>query len=226
MKLVCLFLAICAAAVAAVDLDKPVAELRLKDGRVLKNVTIVSYATSAITARWDGGRGTIAYDQLPDDVRSAAEKLQPKPTPKPTVSIKEGTEKEGRTITGQIFVTTQGAGAYKYSGVLVRAYPISFYQTAKRRAQNAMPTYIKNFGRSQASLAKVEAWTAAMKIAPTPVGYATTDADGRFTMKVSSGGLFLYAWANRSIGREQDADIWAVPVTSDVVQLSDLNSEP
>jgi hypothetical protein len=59
------------AAFAAVDLNKPIVELTLKDGRILKNVVLVSYATSAVMAKWDGGRGTIAYDQFPEIYKGA-----------------------------------------------------------------------------------------------------------------------------------------------------------
>ena len=40
----------------------------LKDGRVLKNVTFVASGSSTAMAKWDGGRGTIPLDLLPDDL--------------------------------------------------------------------------------------------------------------------------------------------------------------
>jgi len=54
-------------AFADVDLNKTIAELPLKDGRSLKNVVLVSYSPSVVMAKWDGGRGTIAYEQFPDE---------------------------------------------------------------------------------------------------------------------------------------------------------------
>lgn len=60
------------AAEALVDLDKPLPELRLNDGRTLHDVRFISFAQSAAMARWDGGMGSIAYDDLPDDVLGAA----------------------------------------------------------------------------------------------------------------------------------------------------------
>lgn len=61
-----------------VDLTQPVAELRLRDGKVLKNVKFVSFATSAAMARWEGGMGAIAYNTLPDSILGAVlEKATP-----------------------------------------------------------------------------------------------------------------------------------------------------
>lgn len=45
----------------AVDLSRPIAEVRLQDGRVLHQVRIVSYGSTSVMARWDGG----GHDRLP-----------------------------------------------------------------------------------------------------------------------------------------------------------------
>src|SRR5687767_10031984 len=82
MKRILLVIALAAStSFAVVDISKPIAELVLKDGRTLKNVVFVSYSTSAIMARWEGGRGTISYDVLPVDVGDSVKKMRPKPTP-------------------------------------------------------------------------------------------------------------------------------------------------
>jgi hypothetical protein len=92
MKRIILFLAFSVGATAAPDLRRSIAVLTLKDGRILNNVTIVSYASSAVMAKWDGGRGTIQYQQFPDDWRNELEPMRPKPSPtqvrvQPTVTI-------------------------------------------------------------------------------------------------------------------------------------------
>lgn len=56
-------------AFAASPVDGPIASVRLKNGTTLTNVTIVSFSEHVLMARWDGGRGTINYDQLPDSLR-------------------------------------------------------------------------------------------------------------------------------------------------------------
>lgn len=52
-------------------------ELKLADGRTLKQVEFVSYSTTAVMARWEGGRGQLKYELLPNDVRLAALKRKP-----------------------------------------------------------------------------------------------------------------------------------------------------
>src|SRR5687767_1999695 len=77
MKRILLLIAFAAsAAFAAVEINKPIAELTLKDGRTLKNVVFVSYSSSAIMAKWEGGRGTIPYDALPADVGEAVKMMR------------------------------------------------------------------------------------------------------------------------------------------------------
>jgi len=56
---------------AAYELNRPIAELRLKDGTVLHGVTFVSAGGSSITGKWEGGRGSIPLALLPDEVRAA-----------------------------------------------------------------------------------------------------------------------------------------------------------
>jgi pimeloyl-ACP methyl ester carboxylesterase len=101
IRLACLFLAAGIAggpagaqdAPAPVDLAVPIPSLALKDGRVLHNVVIVGVGSSTVMARWDGGRGTIGLDVLPEDVRSAAELKRPAaptPTPAPQESPAQG----------------------------------------------------------------------------------------------------------------------------------------
>lgn len=76
-------------AFAAVDINKPIAELTLKDGRLLKSVEIVSFASSSVMAKWEGGRGTIPYDSFPAEYKDALVKMRPaakSPAPPTTLS--------------------------------------------------------------------------------------------------------------------------------------------
>jgi pimeloyl-ACP methyl ester carboxylesterase len=66
-----------------IDLNSPLPIVVLKDGRTLHNLKIVSFGSSTIMARWDGGRGTIAYAALPDEVRKVAEVSRPAPSKYP-----------------------------------------------------------------------------------------------------------------------------------------------
>jgi len=55
---------------AQYELNRPIAELRLKDGTVLHAVTFVSVGASSITGKWEGGRGAIPLALLPDEMRT------------------------------------------------------------------------------------------------------------------------------------------------------------
>jgi hypothetical protein len=73
---------------AATLIGKPIATLGLTDGRVLHNVVIVGFSSTAVMARWDGGRGTIMFDVLPADVRSLVEQSQhPSPVPEAATTV-------------------------------------------------------------------------------------------------------------------------------------------
>lgn len=68
------------------NVTRPIPEVRLKDGKTLKNVLLISYAESAAMARWDGGRGTIAYGNMPDDLVKAIGERRPTPPAPPAAA--------------------------------------------------------------------------------------------------------------------------------------------
>jgi hypothetical protein len=45
-------------------------EVRLKNGTVLANVTVVAVGSTTVVARWDGGMGSLLLTQLPDEMRT------------------------------------------------------------------------------------------------------------------------------------------------------------
>lgn len=61
------------------SIGKIIPELRLKDGSVLHSLTVVSVSSTGVMAKWEGGRGTIKFAQLPEDARGDFEKLVPSP---------------------------------------------------------------------------------------------------------------------------------------------------
>ncbi len=68
-----------AARLPAQDLPKSFAELHLTDGRVLTNVQLVGFSRSAVMAKWDGGRGTLAYTLFPESLQDGLAKAKPAP---------------------------------------------------------------------------------------------------------------------------------------------------
>jgi hypothetical protein len=155
---------------AAVDLSKPLPVLTLADGRQLKNATFATYRTFDVTVRHAGGSAVLRYEALPDEVRIEAEKRRPG-GPRMAAG---STAVQKSTVSGQVFVTTVGAGAYKFSNVEVHAFPIE-----------AMDAWVTNINPVQL---------------PRPLASTRTDADGRFTIDVPKDVVFfLFAQASRML---------------------------
>ena len=49
---------------------KLIPEVQLKNGTVLHDVTVVAVGSSSVVAKWDGGKGAIAFSQLPPEMRN------------------------------------------------------------------------------------------------------------------------------------------------------------
>ena len=80
MKTIWLTLLLAAVTLCAAESQDPrkeIAELHLKDGTVLHHVQIVSYSTTAAMAKWDEGRGTIAYENFPEEWQNELLKFRP-----------------------------------------------------------------------------------------------------------------------------------------------------
>lgn len=73
-----IFLILCSAALAAPNFQRTTPQLRLQDGRVLREVSIVSFASTVVMAKWAGGQGTIPYQLFPADWRDALEPMRPR----------------------------------------------------------------------------------------------------------------------------------------------------
>ncbi len=64
--------AVCAAAGqgAPYARGRQIPEVRLRNGTVLHDVTVVAVGATTIIARWEGGKGSILLTQLPDEMRA------------------------------------------------------------------------------------------------------------------------------------------------------------
>jgi len=72
----------CAAAdTAPIDVDAVIPRITLSDGRTLTHLQIITFGTRTVMAKWDGGRGTILYSLLPDNIRAITELYRPSPLP-------------------------------------------------------------------------------------------------------------------------------------------------
>jgi hypothetical protein len=75
-----LFLVLCSAACAAQNFQRTIPSLKLQDGRVLREVSIVSFASTVVMAKWADGQGTIPYQLFPAEWREALEPMRPRPS--------------------------------------------------------------------------------------------------------------------------------------------------
>lgn len=73
-----LFLVLCSAALAAQNFQRTIPLIRLQDGRVLREVSIVSFASTVVMAKWADGQGTIPYQLFPVEWREALEPMRPR----------------------------------------------------------------------------------------------------------------------------------------------------
>lgn len=171
MKKVLLSLTLASMALAAVDLSKPLPALRLPDGRILKNAHVSTFRTMDVVIRHGGGAAVVRYEALPEEIRIEAEKKRPggpRFFPGDTAANKT-------PVAGQVFITTRGAGAYKFSGVDVYAFPMEALDNWKHTASGPVQL-------------------------PKPISHATTDADGKFQLYVPKDKpFFLFAQAQRQL---------------------------
>ena len=190
---------------SSIDLTKPVPVMRLSDGRVLKNTTFVKFGPETVLVRSNLGPLGIRYEAFSDDVRAAAEQKRPG-GPRWFAGDTSGNTE---TINGQIFVQTAGNSSYKFGNVEVYAFDLgaldNFNQPAKK-------IYL-----------------------PKPIHVTTTDADGKFTLKVPlDRPYFIFAQASRLLvnGTESynEGHEWHIPMSAirrgKLLLLSNENRSP
>lgn len=76
-----LSVAVCVVDAATYAIGRIIPELSLKDGKILRSVTVMSVGETSVMAKWEGGRGSVRMTLLPDDVRADFAKLAPPPAP-------------------------------------------------------------------------------------------------------------------------------------------------
>lgn len=155
-------------------------ELRLTSGLVLKKCTVVRWTSDSVVVRHQGGVDPIRFDRIASEQRAAVEEVR-KAAQKPVAApITPAAAENNTTIEGQAFIVTRGAGNYKLGDMRVRAFPIEVW---------GGDTHSWNLGK--------------------PLAVATTDAEGKFRIKVPAGKeFFLYARGSRMAGGEHENYQW------------------
>jgi hypothetical protein len=234
---------------ATLDLNSIIPELHLKDGRVLQNVKIVSYGTSTVMAKWDGGRGTIPYKQLPDDFQEAMKAYMPPPpiveapivveAPIPGRIASEPPPSPGpaKTVTGQVFIATKGGENFKLALVGISVYPVEVWTIYEKQVegiaaakQKKLETKQKAFeanGNYHGSIQTLNEELALSfdkwDLLPPPTASTKTDADGKFSLVHTVPSPVIFARARRSVGKETEYYVWVVKEVTPPVLLSNDN---
>jgi hypothetical protein len=121
-------------------------------------------------------------------------------------------------ITGQVFITTRGAGAYKFAGATVYAFHLGELDSVKSMRQ------VRRISAGSVT-SEITAWDSAFE-GRTPLATARTDADGKFQLSISGKpAVFLACHASRRVGGREEHNFWLVPVTGGSVNLDNENSE-
>jgi hypothetical protein len=204
-------------------------ELKLTNGTTLHDVEFVSFGTNTVMARWNGGKGTIAYSNLPASVLDKIAALRPeppKPRPLPTIGVTEPKLFTSPVrVLGQVYVITRGAGAYKIPGESVYAYPCSDFAALvkdqialfqKKTSGDKTIDFVLPRLRTARSLAAFKS------LLGQPIE-TTTDADGKFELNLPAGAYIVLCYASRDVVDYTERYLWALPVTSDRMDLTSRN---
>jgi hypothetical protein len=212
-----------AADAAAVRAMMP-SEVTLTTGRVLRNVQVVRWETNRVVLKYSGGVDPIAFslfksptpDQLPAIRESDLEK-------KASTTTKASVEP--RTIAGQVFVTTRGAGSYKFSGAHVYAFSPEAIESARQRFSGRLPAGFRMRSSQEQAVIVANTW-AVLLGDETSLADTTTDADGNFILALKpSQNAWLFCIAGRLVGSTNEQNTWLapLPVDSDRLDLSNRN---
>lgn len=186
-------------------------EVTLTSGRVLRNVQVVRWEKDRVVLKYTGGIDPIAFSIIKE------------PSPAALTAIRDNAKKaeakinapSNRSISGQVFVTTRGAGAYKFAGATVRAFPLSALDSMNSTVEGEISSArAQNSAFSALSLEglRYRAWLKAAENF-TPVAETSTDADGIYRLTITSKQqVFILCAAVRIAGSVTEYNIWTVPV--------------
>jgi hypothetical protein len=236
-------------AFASIDVNAPISMVRLKDGRELRNVTLVSFTPTSVLAKWDGGRGTLAYESLPADLAEAVKPMRPAPrrvavqviesaAPSSLSGSASSVTAANQVYRGMAFVDLKWRRGFRLSDIEVHAMSAEAYrQFARSRNTGALAVARGNIAASPLKdndyKSKVlsdelhKAMYASFAGAPDGYGVTTTDADGNFSLSCTQGEVVIFARAlcYSGGGRDCEAFVWAVPAKAGkVVNLTGSNA--
>jgi hypothetical protein len=197
-------------------------EVTLTSGRVLKKVSVVRWEKDRVVLKYAGGVEPIHFSLIksisPEELRAIQtedRRVASLPPPAPKV----------RVIRGQVFVTTMGAGSYKFAGAHVRAYPLDEFESMKGKQVARLPSDYRRMSYEKKKIGEANAWIDALSDL-TPTAETTTDADSNYELKLPpKRECFLVCTAGRIAGRESEQNTWVItiPSTENRVDMNNSN---
>jgi hypothetical protein len=191
-RLFAFLLAMAALVHAEIDLSKPVEAIALPDGKILRNAMLSKFGAETVLIKHRNGMIGVKYEFLPEDIRIEAEKKRPGGSR----YFKGEMAQAGETIEGQVFVTIKGVSTYKFSDIPVYVFSADIEST---------------LSNTSASFVQL----------PKPLGKTTTDADGRFKIKVPKSEPYLIFCRAYRYTDEGRPEFFEWRVTSATVQKKD-----
>ena len=190
-------------------------EIRLSSGGVLRNTSPVRWTSDGVVIKHAGGADPVRFEHIAEPDRSAVVLARPGATqaakiaPTNTALVK---------VSGQVFVTTRGAGAYKFSGVEVTVFPLTdldAFKSIRQVRRSSVPSLANEYS----------AWQAAFE-GRVPVAKARTDADGKYSIdRLEGKAVFVACHARRLVAGREEHFYWLLPVTSSDLNLDLSNCE-
>jgi hypothetical protein len=184
-------------------------EVTLTSGRVLRNVQVLRWEKERVVLKHSGGADPIHFSIIKslsreelEGIRESHQASADKPAA-PAAQIR---------VTGQVFVTTRGAGSYKFSGAHVRAFSAAEVEQIRERQANKLPMNFRRMMPDEQDNAAANAWVDVLAECR-EIARATTDAEGNYELTLPPGEHVIACFAGRVIStriREQNA--WVVPV--------------
>jgi hypothetical protein len=158
----------------------------LKNGAVLRHISIVRWQIDVVVIKHVGGVDPIRLDYLAPESRAALEAYQAAQRAgdllKPNESV----------LSGEIFIATKGRETIKFGGTRVRIYrdfDSSNFSEVQKRVETIMGTRLGDFSMDSKSefIAKTqkirEEWDHFIESLPEPEFSTYTNSEGKFSLK-------------------------------------------
>jgi hypothetical protein len=181
---------------------QPIPEVRLKDGRVLSDLTIVSFTAETVMAKWKGGGGTIRFSLLPDDIQDSTKKFRVQrctytaQTPANAVapkSAKRASEALGDKDESKLNMppNNEKREAATAESSMVRLKGEAFIAGGTSAGIQVKFTGLKIYAYPLAEALSAFEVNSFRPDLPKPLAFCVSDSEGRWTMLIPKGTAFL-----------------------------------